>query len=249
MGNATRNISGITHANKTKKYSIIIPGASAGKRMKLYGPKPLITIKNTTIIERQIQIINSLFPHNEIILIAGFKYQKFKSLKKRHKNLNVIINHEFEKTNIAYSIAKGIVQASTKNIIIMYGDLVFNPKMLQVPFGYNESIVLIDPSNTMAEHSIGCVVCQNNVTNLMYGLSNKWAQIVYLTNKELKLTKEIIIDFQPEDNTLFRWFGFELINEIISRGGNFRAFSPNGGHIVDVDSSHDLIKADKICEI
>ena len=41
------------------------------------------------------------------------------------------------------------------------------------------------------------------------------------------------------------YFGFEAINEIIDRGGEFKAASPAGAKITDIDSSKDLIIAKK----
>ena len=36
--------------------SIIIPAAGVGRRMKSYGPKPLIKVGNSTIIKNQINL-------------------------------------------------------------------------------------------------------------------------------------------------------------------------------------------------
>jgi 2-C-methyl-D-erythritol 4-phosphate cytidylyltransferase len=40
-----------------EKYSIIIPAAGLGRRMKTYGPKSLTPIGNETILSKQLKII------------------------------------------------------------------------------------------------------------------------------------------------------------------------------------------------
>ena len=69
----TTNIRG----KKSQRYSIIIPSAGMGKRMRSYGPKSLIKIApDKNIVENQIEIINNNFTNHEIILVCGFEADK-----------------------------------------------------------------------------------------------------------------------------------------------------------------------------
>ena len=75
----------------------------------------------------------------------------------------------------------------------------------------------------------------------MYDLPHKWGQIALFTRRELKLLKQLCWD---EKNSTK--FGFEIINQIIDRGGNFKCVYNDKIKIVDIDSSKDIPKAREI---
>lgn len=225
---------------KHKKFSVIIPAAGMGTRMKSYGPKCLLTIGKTTILENQIKHIHKYIPNPEIIVVGGFQYDKVKYIGEKYNGVKVIYNPDFENTNVTHSIAYGLKHINYGDVIIIYGDLVFNAYTLRAPFGFN-SMVLIDKCNTMSKKEVGCIVNYHMLERMMYGLDNKWAQIAYFTGTELKLLKKLCN--QPRYNM---YFGFESINIIVNSGGKFSAFSPKRMKITDVDSSRDIILAEKM---
>ena len=91
----TTNIRG----KKSQKYSIIIPSAGMGKRMRSYGPKSLIKITpEKNIVENQIEIINDNFTNHEIILVCGFEADKL--MNNTPKNL---IKIENENNQLSFS--------------------------------------------------------------------------------------------------------------------------------------------------
>ena len=54
---------------RSDSVSVIIPAAGMGRRMKSYGPKPLIKIGNSTIIKNQVSLLKSYIPNSNIILV------------------------------------------------------------------------------------------------------------------------------------------------------------------------------------
>ena len=76
----------------------------------------------------------------------------------------------------------------------------------------------------MGEGEVGCVINKKQkLTNLMYDLPNKWGQIAVFVEKELELLKQMCWD---EKN--YTKFGFEIINQIINKGGRFQCIqNPN----------------------
>jgi len=241
MGNASKNVAAI-NAPKKQKYSIIIPVAGLGQRMKSYGPKSLIKINDATILEHQLAKIHATFIQYEIILVTGFESEKI-ARHAKDKNVKIVVNKHFEETNVVHSIALGLIAAKYKNVLIIYGDLVFNKDAITLPL-MNESLISIDPSDFMKKDEVGCTIQQNLLVNMMYGLPNKWGQMMFLTGKELELFKSIVTT-----QKCARWFGFEMINEIMKQGGKFRAFTPKNAASIDVDTSKDIIRAQEICAL
>ena len=50
---------------------VIIPSAGIGRRMKSYGCKSLLNIKDRKLIDIQIENIRNVFPENEINFVAS----------------------------------------------------------------------------------------------------------------------------------------------------------------------------------
>jgi len=227
--------------NDNRPISVIIPAAGLGSRMKSYGPKSLVKIKdNLSIIENQLKFIYKYLNKPQIILVTGYESKLVESCVQKYKNITVVRNEEWEDTNVVASIAKGLEFVKHENVLIIYGDLVFNAWTLKVPFG-NDSMVLVDKKGFMKEEEVGCTVQSNMLENMMYGLNYKWAQISYFTKHELILLKRFLKN--PLYNT---FFGFEIINMIISSGGKFIAHSNPRMKIIDIDSSRDLIQVEEI---
>ena len=196
---------------------VIIPSAGIGRRMKSYGCKSLLTIKNEKLIDIQIKNVKTIFPHSEIILITGFDSDRL-----IHNSPNDIIKIENEKyyeNNVTRSISIGM--RATKNndhILIIFGDLLFNQKSIE-KININESSIII--SNDMEDGEVGCNINGKGLLEyMMFDLPNKWGHILYLTSKELTLFKKIISNKNNEKK-----FCFEIINEVVNQGSKKRILS------------------------
>lgn len=218
------------------KYTIIIPAAGLGKRMKIYGPKSLININDEqTILSKQLDDINAVFKKCEIIVIGGYEYNKLHS---DYKNVKFIFNSKYETTNVLYSIGIGINKAKTDKVLVVYGDLVFNQECINLPFNKESAIVV---SSGMKDEEVGCIYNHGLLESLFYKLPKKWAQISFFTGKELQMLKAILKE--PRHEYLF---GFEAINIIVNQGGVFKVYEPTNGFAIDIDSSYDLKLLEKI---
>ncbi len=150
------------------KYSIIIPAAGVGRRMKIYGPKSLVPVNDTqTILSRQLELIDSCFKRYEIILVGGFQHEKL--LGKINPKIKLVINTDYEETNIVHSIGLALNKVSTDKVVIIHGDLVFNKACLLLPF-YKESAVVV--SETMKQEEVGCVINEDVLEHIFYKLPN-----------------------------------------------------------------------------
>lgn len=225
------------HKNK-KNFDILIPAAGLGKRMKLYGCKSLIQINSKqTLIEYQLSLINEIFPNCRIILVTGFESELLMS--KTPDNILKVENNNYENTNVVKSIGVGL-RVCTENVLIIYGDLIFNREVLKSINIEESSIICAD--HIMDETEVGCTINEKGyVENLLYDLPKKWAQIAFFKNKELKKLKEI-----AWDNNNSHLYGFEAINKIINDGGKFITSTSDKLKIIDIDTSKDI---DKIKDI
>ncbi|NVM35955.1 MAG: UTP--glucose-1-phosphate uridylyltransferase [Candidatus Lokiarchaeota archaeon] len=225
----TRNI------KQDKNFSeldIIIPAAGLGKRMKSYGPKSLIKIyKEKSILDLQIERINKTFPKANIILVTGFKSDNV--MNDSPDNIIKIENESYQLTNVARSIGIGL-RASKNNVLIIYGDLIFNKECLEC-IKFNKSGIVASKT-LMKKNEVGCTI--NNkleVENMMYDLEIKWGQISFFKGYELNLLKKIC--WNPDNYNLF---GFEVINRIIEYGGSINVFTDKKAKVIDIDNYKDI---------
>lgn len=218
------------------KVTVVIPAAGAGRRMKSYGPKSLIKVGGSTLINNQIGIIRSELHCDDIILVCGFKAVKL--MDETPENIIKIENEFYETTNVTRSIGLGLrASRSADTVVVIYGDLVFNPEALQYLNLRNSSIIV--DNLWMAPGEVGCIIDENNMlTNMMYDLPDKWAQIAVFKNLELKLLKELCWDKKN-----YTKFGFEIINRIIEKRGAFECVQRDDIRVIDLDTSKDIQRA------
>jgi len=104
---------------------------AAGKGSRLYPltkdkPKCLVKYKNKSILSHQLEILkkNKL---KKIFLVSGYKSNKIKK-----KNLIVVKNHEYKKTNMLYSLFKlEELFDGRDDILISYGDIIYKDIVLK----------------------------------------------------------------------------------------------------------------------
>ena len=237
---ATRNI---TSAKKqifasTSELSIVIPAAGMGRRMKSYGPKALINIyDDTTLIERQLELLWSVYPKSEIFVVVGFEAEK---IRKRLSSYPVrfICNPLHETTNVLYSIGLAMQAIISNEVIIVYGDLIFNEAAIANLRG--SSKVVIDNKGFLKKREVGAITQNKKVTNFSFGLEEKWGQIAYLTGNELDLFKEISIKKETSN-----WFGYEGLNYVLDKGGKIQCMTPSLMKLFEIDVAKDLEKISK----
>jgi len=200
--------------------------------MKSYGPKSLIKIKqNLTIIENQFKIIKNTIPNANIILVCGFESNCV--MQNTPSDIIKVENERYEETNVVRSIGMGL-RATQRDVLIIYGDLVFNSECIE-NMNFNKSSLLLG-EDIMKDSEVGCIHNKNGkVENLMYDLETKWGQMIFLKGKELEMFKDIC--WNPNN---YNMFGFEAINNVISGGGMISACEHKDAKVIDIDSSKDL---------
>ena len=240
MSPATRNITSTkkNYSVGSSGLSVIIPAAGMGKRMKSYGPKALVNLYDeTTLIERQIELIWAVYPKSEIFIVVGFEAEKIRSRLKKYP-VRFILNPIHENTNVLYSISLALQATITKEVMVIYGDLIFNESAIRNLRG--TSRIVIDKECMMRKSEVGVCVQGKSVINFSFGLEEKWAQIVYLTDKELEIFRHICLKKESS-----QWLGYEALNYVLENGGELEAAKQKSIKIFEIDSAKDLEKIPK----
>jgi len=214
---------------------VIIPSAGIGRRMKSYGCKSLLSIKDERLIDLQIKHISNTIPQHEIILITGFDSERLMSHSP--DDIIKIENEKYYENNVIRSISIGL--RATKNndhILIIFGDVLLNRVTLE-KIDYSKSSIII--SSHMSDNEVGCNINnKGNLEYMMFDLPNKWGHIMYLTSKELDLFKKNAWSKQKDKK-----FCFEIINDIVNQGGKIKCIIDDDIKVMDIDTSKDLQKA------
>ena len=108
------------------KFILLVAGQ--GSRLRPYTnsiPKCLVEINNKSLLQRQLDVINSLSQKKSVTLVAGYKAEKLKDL-----GLDLIKNLDYETTNMVWSLfcAK---EKLNHELVISYGDIVYSKSVLE----------------------------------------------------------------------------------------------------------------------
>ena len=232
MPNHTHSIKPKSGRKRFVGLEIIIPAAGFGARLKLFGPKILVELQNqVTLLEYHINIINTVFPTARVIVVGGFQCDKL--FNACPNEWICIENERYETTNVIRSLAMGLRASTSRNILIIYGDLVYNQQALTTMKTGVPSVLV--GQQLMGHDEVGCIVNNGLINNIGYDLTDKWGQICFLTGRELELFKQFCYDRFNENK-----FGFEALNYVVSQGGNLRAKRNDKAFVYDIDSIKDL---------
>ncbi len=228
--------------NDKENFSIIIPTAGVGRRMKSYGPKSLIKLENhRTILSNQLKIVRDTFENYEVILVVGFEADKI--MNYADKSIIKVENENYNETNTLRSIGMGLRAVSTSNVIVIYGDLVFNKETIK-NLPTQKSGLLINDSGYMDSNEVGCMITNKRIEHVLPDLPNTWSQIMVLRDNELDIVKKIAWNRNNK-----HLLGFEGINMAIEQSGKFAPLYSIDMKCVDIDSAKDLTSAKEILEI
>lgn len=213
--------------------AIVIPAAGMGRRMKTAGPKCLVKChKGEPLILRQIRLCREVFADPYIVVVLGYEAERIQKILP--SGIHVVINAQFENTNVAHSLRLGMSACPPwLPLLILYGDLVFNKALLK---GVNlkASSILVDQQSER-EAEVGVTVVNGKVTYFSYGLPLKWSQVATLMPNELDKFSGIM-----SHSGRHRHYGYEILNEIVEGGGHFLANTPKNMKLVEIDCAKDI---------
>lgn len=223
----------IKRINEKTKIDIIMIASSYGKRMKSHGPIPLISVKKgLRLIDHQINLLTKNLAIDRMILVACTANKAVMSAMPS----DAIKIEEVTEGNTSQSINIGL-RATKNDVLIFDTDLLFNEEFIKSIDLNNSSIVIND---MMPSGGAGCIYSKRmRLESMMYDLPNKWANTVFMKQKEIAMARKIC---ESESNL----FGFELMNKMVDIGANFQCCNNINAKVIDICNSKDL---DRVGEI
>jgi choline kinase len=186
-------------------FQAIILAAGRGTRMNLTTkkiPKCLLHVGKKTILDRQIDILlkNGI---KDILIVTGYK----SDLIKKHlfkKNIKIVYNKNYKKYDNLFSIwsVKDFIKT---NFICIYGDLIFNEKLLSSFLQSSNSSLIVDkPLHVYDSHSV--IIKESLIKNInfdtkKYVPSGQFIGILKFNDDSINLFKKGL-DFFYQNNDL-----------------------------------------------
>jgi len=204
--------------------SVIILCGGAGQRLRPLTekvPKPLIKIKNKTIIE---YIINHFYNYKieNIIIATGYKHKLLKQfINKKYKNQKIKVLDTGLKTEIIKRVSK-ISKYLSDNVVLCYGDTLVDIDLNKLIKFYLKDKKKFIVSSYELKSSFG--ILDMNHKNIVTGFREKpnlgmWFNVGYFvfSNKYLKILK----NFKKFENFLF----------YLAKKKYMKAFKHTGKHV------------------
>jgi|TARA_B100001094_G_C18192240_1_gene808064 hypothetical protein len=194
--------------------SIIIFAENHGYRMKSQGPIPLLKLKDKTLLEKQIEAIQSAFLNFEIILCSGFETEKTVSyIKQKFSNINirVVENQVHFNSNCCESARLCLNNTSNSRILFFGGSVLPHWSHLQ-SIDFNKNCVMVQDQEESFE--ITAIHNESSLESLTMGLKDSyWVETCYLANQD-SISDFYGIISNPEFKNRFM---FEAINKLASK--------------------------------
>lgn len=216
--------------------SIVLLCEKAGKRMKSYGPTPLVEIAGRKLIDLQIESIRAVFKDFEIIVACGFESEKIiKYVRKNYSNINirVVENQVYHHSNCCESLRLCINNISNDMILVISGDLLFHPSSIQ-DMVETKGCVLFQDGESSPNLEIGIISKENRkLLNLHYGLSDKaWSEICLLKGREIiEVLRSTISSIEYKNRLVF-----EALNSMVEQRHGLIAIKNNGPNVIKINN-------------
>jgi len=146
---------------ESKLLSVVIPAAGLGSRLKADIPKCLVEIRGRTILNRLLSLTSGL----DVVVVGGFKAEQVLVEAKRScRNVRVVVNHNYEHTDVAQSIALAATFCQ-ENMVILYGDTLIGQSSFN-HFVYSDSRILLGFTRSHTKSPVGVKIANGHVIDV-----------------------------------------------------------------------------------
>lgn len=218
-----------------KNLSIVVPAGGQGTRMRQYNHKSLVRVglDGETVLARQVRMYQERFPGAQVIVVVGHRAHKV--VEVLPPDVEVVFNEDFATTNVAWSIHLGLQRAIHDDVLVVYGDIVFNDLVLGDELFCSGSAVMVDPLGSERRTEVGMTITDGRVNHLDYGLALKWGHVSYLEGDVRERFESLL--GEPRRR---RQYTYEILNTIIDKGTPIAGISPSGSVLCEIDTCRDI---------
>lgn len=234
MPTYSKSVTTIRKHKDSENVGFAILSAGVGSRIKTYEPRSLIKIKDKSLIDHQVNAIESKFKDPEIIGVFGPNMPKI--VKNIGRNVRIVENQLYETTNNSESLRLALNNSVKNSLMFIHGDILIDETFFN-SLNFNRSFVVYEDRGMMDEKEVGLTIMKNKATILSYGLEEKWCQAAFFKGKEIKILRNIFNTFTKQDKKMLT---FEVINKIIDSGGTFQAQKLEKSKILEIDCIKDI---------
>jgi choline kinase len=120
----------------------VILAAGIGSRLGQSCPKPLTPLKNgQSILHNQIINLTKYLNINEIYIVVGFKKDLIMEV---FPDLTFVYNDQFDTSNTAFSLIRGLNKIEGEDVIFLNGDVVFDHRIIGLLMDNGNSCVAVN---------------------------------------------------------------------------------------------------------
>lgn len=174
----------------------IILAAGQGTRLRPLTddrPKCLVEVNGRSILDRQLDTMHACgIMDSDITIIAGYRGDVLQK-KFSDTGITVIINEEFESTNMVCSLmcARKLMEAQ-EDVLISYGDIIYNETVLKKILASDESASVIVDDGWYSYWSQRCENPLEDAETLMFDESGYLTEIGQKTTDLAKVQSQYI---------------------------------------------------------
>lgn len=222
---------------------VIILAAGVGSRLGYGLPKALVRFcDKKTILDHQLENLERITEPENIRVVIGYKGNL---IRKRHPNLEYVINRRYKVTNTSKSLLIGLEDLD-EDVIWLNGDVVFDPRILNLILKEkNENLICVDNKKVGEEEVKYNLTSDGYIKrlskNIPYGLGEA-VGINYVKKETLPVLRESLRECEDQD------YFEEGIQKSIKKGEKFKALNIQDNFCIEVDFPEDLEKAREYCK-
>jgi NDP-sugar pyrophosphorylase family protein len=197
---------------RDEKITFIFLAENYGYRMKSYGPVPLINLGEKTLLEHQIQAIQSTFIDFEIIICCGFETQKVYHYIQQNFSprvpIRIVENQIYYHSNCCEGLRLCMNNTRNDRIVVCGGGVLLTVPYLQ-SLNIKKSSILYQKSCKETTFDVGIIDNGERLETLSLAVKDKvWTDLLYL-NGEVMIRSFYNTISKPELKTKFL---FEAVN-------------------------------------
>ena len=245
---------------------VIILAAGMGSRFRPLTnnkPKCMLKLSNQTLIERQIKIFHSC-NINDITIVTGYRSELIDI-----SNVNYVKNENYETTNMNESLFCAL-EASNSPVLVTYGDIVFEQKIIQQMLEIRDGIRLAvnlnwkkyyqnrtmhplsEAENVLVENGRILQIRKNISESLQNQQIGEFLGIMMLSSDHVKILlerysylKKNHIGTFHNSSSLSNAYITDMLQEIINCGINVNPVFTEGRWF-EIDTQEDFKNAEKL---